>query len=839
MGQVLHPWPCAARRRLGEVHARVQAKDPGLWFKRPPHFHGSASLAISDARPAPASAQLSSARWRSREAALTGLSIFAVAATGLIVTYTTARASLLAQIRTQIRQSAALAASDMDPQLHATLTRPEQMDGADYRRAATPLLHLRQAVPEITYAYTLIPGPTGPRFVLDSSRFIRNPGDTSAVAGIGEVYAEAPEAALAALRSGQTTVSRSPYTDRWGTFLSGYAPFRDPSGRVAGVVGIDISLARLQSYLKPLRLSLTLALVGSGVLAVLSALARWRALLAQARALDEFGRSRELAERAAAAADAANRAKDTFLATVSHEIRTPLNGVIGLTGIVLSTQLSDRQRDCLETAKSSAQSLLTILNDILDFSAIEAGSLRLNLEKSRLRPLLEEVVDLGAAQAHGRGTELTLTVDSGVPETIDTDALRLRQILLNLVTNAIQSTAQGGVELSVAQATPGPAEHRLIFAVRDTGPGIPAEELERLFLPFHHLDPTVPLRSTGSGLGLVISQRLANALGGEIRVESAVGKGSLFVLSLPMNIAKTAPEDVGDLPEPSRPPDPSWEEGLPLAGLSLLVVSSCEPNRRLLLGEIQRGGGQAQLAASPGELTALLKKHVFDLAIIDLPVTKPRQGFPQKHVVADIRAQQLRADLPLVVCCPIDEEVGRDDQAVCLAKPIKRHPLHHVLTTALSQRKLEVKGSNISLPIATGQVIASEDFARLHPLRILVAEDNIINRRVCELMLRRLGYEAEFVIDGVEAVKRQRTLDPDLILMDLSMPRLDGLAATRRIRSQQLTAHRPWIVAVTAHSLQGDRTIALESGMDDFLSKPIDESELTQALRRGHAALRS
>lgn len=422
-----------------------------------------------------------------REAVLTGLSIFAVAATGLVITYRTAQESLLDQIRNQIRQSATLAASEINPALHATLTRPEQMDGADYRRAATPLLLLRRAVPEIYYAYTLIPGPRGPRFVLDSSRFVRNPGDTTPVARIGELYNEAPAAARTALSSGQVTVSRDPYTDRWGTFLSSFAPFRDGSGRIAGVVGIDISLARLHGYLQPLRLSLALALGGSAVLAALSALGRWRSLQTQARAIEEFARSQKLAEQAAAAAEAANRAKTTFLATVSHEIRTPLNGVIGLTGIVLASKLTERQRECLDTVRSSAQSLLTILNDILDFSAIEAGTLRLRQETTPLRPLLEEVIDLCAPQAHGRGLELTLTIADGVPEHITTDPLRLRQILLNLLNNAIAFTQQGEVELSVVRPDESTDHPELEFAVRDTGPGIPAAERERLFQPFNRL----------------------------------------------------------------------------------------------------------------------------------------------------------------------------------------------------------------------------------------------------------------------------------------------------------------------------------------------------------------
>jgi signal transduction histidine kinase/CheY-like chemotaxis protein len=554
---------------------------------------------------------------------------------------------------------------------------------------------------------------------------------------------------------------------------------------------------------------------------------------AQARAIEECAHSRELAEQAAAAAEAANRAKSTFLATVSHEIRTPLNGVIGLTGIVLASQLSERQRECLDTVRTSAQSLLTILNDILDFSAIEAGSLRLCRETTTLRPLLEEVIDLCAPQAHERALELTLTIADGVPERIETDALRLRQILLNLVNNAVKFTQQGEVELSVIGAHEPTDQARLEFAVRDTGPGIPPAERERLFLPFDRLETSGSPQPSVSGLGLAISQRLAQALGGAIEVDSEAGEGSRFVLSLPLILPKEdAPGDVS-LRELSQP----VAEGIQfLARRNLLVVSASEPNRRVLRTEIEREGGTARLASNRSELETLLDGNRFDLVIIDRPVAPSPGGFPGDDADGVIRGHRHGADLPLVVCDSLQGEPPTASGGILLRKPIKQAPLRQALRTALHRQT-----DTTTLPVAVAardEVPApGGDFARLHPLRILVAEDNIVNRRVCDLMLRRLGYSAEFVDDGIEVVEVQRRLDPDVILMDLSMPGLDGLTATRRIRSHQPKPHRPWIVAVTAHAMPGDRSLAFESGMDDFLSKPIDESALVQALKRGHAAL--
>lgn len=776
--------------------------------------------------------RLSTAGSRLREAALTGLSIFSVAATGLVFTYRTAQEAPLDQIRSQIRQNATLVANQIESRLHASLTRTEQMDSADYRRTAIPLLQISRSVPQLYYAHTMTPGPKGPRLVVDSSRFVRNSGDTTSVAGIGELYDDAPTAAREALGSGEATLSRDPYTDRWGTFLSSFAPFRDGSGRIAGVVGIDICLAHLHGYLQPLRLSLALALVGSALLAALSAQGRWRSLQTQARAIEEFTRSRELAEQAAA--EAASRARSTFLATVSHEIRTPLNSVIGLTTIVLASQLSERQRECLDTVRTSAQSLLTILNDILDFSAIDAGSLRLCQETSTLRPLLEEVIDLCAPQAHERALELTLIIADGVPERIETDALRLRQILLNLVNNAVKFTQQGEVELSVIGVHEPTDQARLEFAVRDTGPGIPPAERERLFLPFDRLETSDSPQPSGSGLGLAISQRLAQALGGALEVDSEAGEGTRLVLSLPLILPKEgAPGDVS-LRELSQP----VAEGIQfLARRNLLVVSASEPNRRVLRTEIEREGGTARLASNRSELETLLDGNRFDLAIIDRPVTPSPGGFPGDDANGVILGHRHGADLPLVVCDSLQGEPPTASGGILLRKPIKQASLRQALRTALCRQT----DTTTTLPVAMAaqdEVPApGDDFARLHPLRILVAEDNIVNRRVCDLMLRRLGYSAEFVDDGIEVVEVQRRLDPDVILMDLSMPGLDGLTATRRIRSHQPKPHRPWIVAVTAHAMPGDRSLAFESGMDDFLSKPIDESALVQALKRGHAAL--
>jgi CheY-like chemotaxis protein len=398
----------------------------------------------------------------------------------------------------------------------------------------------------------------------------------------------------------------------------------------------------------------------------------------------------------------------------------------------------------------------------------------------------------------------------------------------------VKFTQQGEVELSVIGVHEPTDQARLEFAVRDTGPGIPPAERERLFLPFDRLETSDSPQPSGSGLGLAISQRLAQALGGALEVDSEAGEGTRLVLSLPLILPKEgAPGDVS-LRELSQP----VAEGIQfLARRNLLVVSASEPNRRVLRTEIEREGGTARLASNRSELETLLDGNRFDLAIIDRPVTPSPGGFPGDDANGVILGHRHGADLPLVVCDSLQGEPPTASGGILLRKPIKQASLRQALRTALCRQT----DTTTTLPVAMAaqdEVPApGDDFARLHPLRILVAEDNIVNRRVCDLMLRRLGYSAEFVDDGIEVVEVQRRLDPDVILMDLSMPGLDGLTATRRIRSHQPKPHRPWIVAVTAHAMPGDRSLAFESGMDDFLSKPIDESALVKALKRGHAAL--
>ncbi len=617
-----------------------------------------------------------------REALLTGISIFAISAAALVVTYQVARHSLLLQIRSNLGDLAGYAATTLDTRQDGGVIAPGPPASAGYRRATEPLLRLRRTVPDLYYAYTLVPSPAGFRFGVDSSAFIRNPGDDTPVAQPGELYADAPPASWRAFRSGRVAVSTSPYTDRWGTFISGFAPLRDGSGRTVGLVGVDLSLADLQGYLRPLRLTLLLALSASAALAAAAALSRWRSLRAQAAAI------REIAQ--------ASRAKSSFLATMSHELRTPLNGVIGLTDILLGTPLTSSQQECVLTMKGSGEKLLLLLSDLLDVSRLESGALEVEFASCRLAPLLEEEVGRLRSQAEGKGILLELHLAHDLPETVVTDGPRLRQILRQLLGNAIKYTSQGTIAVSAAQRPSSRnAPAALEIAVHDTGPGLAPAVQERLFQPFAQADSSSTRTHEGTGLGLALSLGLAKALGGTITADSAAGQGCTFRLRLPL----TTPVQ----PAADDPPSGAVEASAALDG--------------------------------------------------------------------------------------------------------------------------SMAGS----------------IAERHPLRILVAEDNVVNARVCQLMLQRLGYQASLARDGEEAVQAQASLDPDLILMDLRMPGLDGLEATRRIRmrhgAEGSQNRRPWIIAMTANTLASDHAAALDSGMDDFLAKPMLLDSLSSALCRAHTAL--